>query len=172
MAGVNGIRAVGRLVARRLASARPQVRAFQALATPRAGEWPRSKSFQRMLFSTEGTNEVVPALSESEFTRYSDATLNAILELMDGIEAILPDADITLSQGVLTINLGEDGTWVLNKQGPNRQIWWSSPISGPKRFEYDIQSGKWLNTRDSSIELVELLSLEIEELTGIIVVTE
>ena len=28
-------------------------------------------------------------------------------------------------------------TQVLNKQGPNRQIWWSSPVSGPKRFYFD-----------------------------------
>lgn len=68
--------------------------------------------------------------------------------------------------------MGEDGTWVLNKQGPNKQIWWSSPISGPKRFEYDVRLKKWVNTREKDVELVRLLSLEIEELTGIIVVAE
>lgn len=31
-------------------------------------------------------------------------------------------------QGVLKIDLGESGTWVINRQIPNRQIWWSSPI--------------------------------------------
>lgn len=31
-------------------------------------------------------------------------------------------------QGVLNIVAGDRGTWVLNKQSPNRQIWWSSPI--------------------------------------------
>lgn len=31
-------------------------------------------------------------------------------------------------QGVLNIMMGEHGTWVLNKQTPNRQVWWSSPI--------------------------------------------
>lgn len=33
-----------------------------------------------------------------------------------------------LQQGVLNLQLGARGTWVLNKQGPNMQIWWSSPI--------------------------------------------
>lgn len=28
------------------------------------------------------------------------------------------------------------GIYVLNKQPPNRQIWLSSPISGPKRYDY------------------------------------
>ncbi len=31
-------------------------------------------------------------------------------------------------QGVLTVKLGKLGTYVINKQTPNRQIWWSSPI--------------------------------------------
>lgn len=31
-------------------------------------------------------------------------------------------------QGVLTIKLGKRGTFVLNKQAPNRQIWLSSPV--------------------------------------------
>ena len=27
------------------------------------------------------------------------------------------------------------GTYVINKQTPNKQIWLSSPISGPKRYD-------------------------------------
>jgi frataxin len=30
--------------------------------------------------------------------------------------------------GVLTIRLGDKGTFVINKQAPNRQIWLSSPV--------------------------------------------
>ncbi|OQS03992.1 hypothetical protein THRCLA_03728 [Thraustotheca clavata] len=113
----------------------------------------------------------VPDMPESEFHNLTDVVLTDILELMDGIEAVLPDADITLAQGVLTINLGEDGTWVLNKQAPNRQIWWSSPVSGPKRFEYDGRLKKWFNTREKEQELVELLMAEVEDITGIVVYT-
>lgn len=36
-------------------------------------------------------------------------------------------------QGVLTLNLGSHGTYVINKQSPNKQIWMSSPLSGPVR---------------------------------------
>lgn len=28
------------------------------------------------------------------------------------------------------------GTYVINKQPPNKQIWLSSPISGPKRYDW------------------------------------
>ncbi|EQC39087.1 hypothetical protein SDRG_03295 [Saprolegnia diclina VS20] len=164
MAGVRSIvRLAHRHVARASAHALPQLK-------------PAMKSSSRALVASRtmafSTETVVPGMTESEFMKLSDVVLNDILEMMDGIEAILPDADITLSQGVLTINLGEDGTWVLNKQGPNRQIWWSSPVSGPKRFEYDSRLKKWFNTREKQQELVELLTEEVEDITGIIVYTE
>eukprot|EP00560_Eucampia_antarctica_P008689 CAMPEP_0197826248 /NCGR_PEP_ID=MMETSP1437-20131217/3228_1 /TAXON_ID=49252 ORGANISM="Eucampia antarctica, Strain CCMP1452" /NCGR_SAMPLE_ID=MMETSP1437 /ASSEMBLY_ACC=CAM_ASM_001096 /LENGTH=91 /DNA_ID=CAMNT_0043426601 /DNA_START=462 /DNA_END=737 /DNA_ORIENTATION=- len=39
------------------------------------------------------------------------------------------------------------GAWVMNKQTPNRQIWWSSPISGPRRYEWDEEEEVWVNTK-------------------------
>lgn len=33
-----------------------------------------------------------------------------------------------MQQGVMTIKLGSLGTYVINKQTPNRQIWMSSPV--------------------------------------------
>jgi len=33
-----------------------------------------------------------------------------------------------LQSGVLTVKLGRRGTYVINKQTPNRQIWLSSPV--------------------------------------------
>ena len=47
-----------------------------------------------------------------------------------------------MQQGVPTVRLGELGTYVINKQTPNRQIWMSSPISGPVR--YDWAPGGWV----------------------------
>ena len=43
-----------------------------------------------------------------------------------------------LSQGVLTLNLGSHGTYVINKQAPNKQIWMSSPLSGPVRQVHNL----------------------------------
>ncbi len=34
-------------------------------------------------------------------------------------------------QGVLTLKLGSLGTYVINKQAPNHQIWMSSPVRYP-----------------------------------------
>ena len=69
--------------------------------------------------------------------------------------------------GVLTITHPQ-GTYVLNKQPPNKQIWLSSPVSGPKRYDYVADQhrkegdgdGEWVYLRDGST-LDELLLEEI-----------
>lgn len=69
------------------------------------------------------------------------------------------------------------GTYVLNKQPPNKQIWLSSPRSGPKRYDWVVKDdgggggkggkGRWLYLRDGS-GLTELLRVELGvELEGI-----
>lgn len=68
-----------------------------------------------------------------------------------------------VQEGVLTIGLGSHGTYVLNKQAPNKQIWSSSPVSGPAR--YDWQDGKWVYKR-GGIELFQTLSEEMSQLLG------
>ena len=63
------------------------------------------------------------------------------------------------------------GTYIINKQPPNKQIWLSSPISGPKRFDYrevdyvdqhgaQLHGGKWVSARDQST-LTEVLNKEL-----------
>uniref|UniRef100_K3WUV1 ferroxidase n=1 Tax=Globisporangium ultimum (strain ATCC 200006 / CBS 805.95 / DAOM BR144) TaxID=431595 RepID=K3WUV1_GLOUD len=120
-------------------------------------------------FSTDGsapTPAPVDAIEENRFLELADTALHDIMSWLDGVEEMLEESDISLSQGVLKIDLGEDGTWVINRQIPNRQIWWSSPISGPRRYEYDAETNTWVNTRDGT-ELMELLRNEIFEATGI-----
>ena len=60
------------------------------------------------------------------------------------------------------MQMGEHGTYVINKQGPNRQIWMSSPVSGPLRYDYDADRKVWVYARDGHC-LHDRLS---EELTG------
>lgn len=62
------------------------------------------------------------------------------------------------------------GEYVINKQPPNKQIWLSSPVSGPKRFDYvllsegqndkqDTATGAWVYLRDGTT-LDEILQSE------------
>jgi frataxin len=68
-------------------------------------------------------------------------------------------------QGIVTLNLGAKGTFVINKQAPNRQIWWSSPISGPRRFRLDEEQEHWVSTRNGE-ELMAVLEKELQQLLG------
>lgn len=79
-----------------------------------------------------------------------------------------------LQAGVLNIIAPGIGTFVLNKQPPNKQIWLSSPISGPKRYDWIVESegqnekqgtrttvtGQWVYLRDGS-NLTDLLNSEL-----------
>jgi frataxin len=100
--------------------------------------------------------------SEAEFHTIADATLHTIQDTLDTLvedyAQILQDAEVTLANGVLTWHCPPHGTWVLNKQTPNQQLWWSSPISGPKRFEY--MDGLWCATQQG-LALGPLLIQEI-----------
>lgn len=71
-------------------------------------------------------------MSEIEYEALTRETLESLAEKFDEIIEELsdvPEADLALSDGVLTVHLGRrHGTYVINKQTPNRQIWLSSPV--------------------------------------------
>ena len=48
--------------------------------------------------------------------------------------------------GILTVE-GDDGTWIVNKHAPTRQIWLSSPKSGARHYAFDAGSGQWRDTQ-------------------------
>lgn len=80
------------------------------------------------------------------------------LEVLD-----LPGFEINEKDGVCELKLGDLGTYVINKQAPNKQIWWSSPLSGPKRYNYDVKTKAWRNSRDGHF-MYDLLNQEITSL--------
>lgn len=107
------------------------------------------------------------SLSDKEYHLLADKTLENIQDLIDN-DQIEP----SLSQGVLKFDI-DSKSWILNKQTPNKQIWWSSPISGPLRFEYHNEGindtnasasptlvSKWKCTRDGTI-LIDRLRDEV-----------
>ena len=53
------------------------------------------------------------------------------------------------------------GVYVINKQPPNRQIWLSSPISGPLQFSYDRARNDWIDIRGSGKTLVSVMEGEL-----------
>lgn len=106
-------------------------------------------------------------LTEHQFNKRSEEYLESLLDCLDliGDEIEVKGWDVLYSSGVLTLKLGANGTYVINKQPPNKQIWLSSPISGPSRFEWNGSS--WVGSRDASVELKDLLDWELERILKI-----
>jgi frataxin len=90
-------------------------------------------------------------MTDSTYEILADSLLAALEEGIGG--------DTELHGGVLTVE-AEAGTWVVNKHGPTRQIWLSSPLSGARHYTYDTASGTWLDTRGGG-ELLATLSSEL-----------
>ncbi|KAJ2548631.1 Mitochondrial matrix iron chaperone [Coemansia sp. RSA 1933] len=93
----------------------------------------------------EHTKFTKSLLAEFEYNKLATETLDNLALCFDDIgeELAIDDFDVEYANGVLTVTLGEHGTYVLNKQPPNKQIWLSSPISGPERFDYDLDAQAW-----------------------------
>ncbi|ADV21486.1 iron donor protein CyaY [Cryptococcus gattii E566] len=103
-------------------------------------------------------------LSHSEYEHVSERDMETLNE---SLEMFCEDFgngnwEIEYSSGVLNLTLPPYGTYVLNKQPPNLQIWMSSPVSGPSRFEY--VDGSWVHHRKEGVRLGELLSGELKEI--------
>ncbi|XP_069778348.1 frataxin, mitochondrial [Narcine bancroftii] len=105
--------------------------------------------------------ENTSSFDETTYEKLADETLELLSDFFEDLadQPFVPkDYDVTFANGVLTIKLGGSlGTYVINKQTPNRQIWLSSPISGPKRYDW---TGKdWIYSHDG-VCLHELLTKE------------
>lgn len=95
-------------------------------------------------------------MSEQAFETLSDS-------LLEALEAALED-QAELQGGVLTIEAdtgdGDEGTWVVNKHAPTRQVWLSSPKSGARHFGFDPASGLWKDTRGGT-DLLTTIKAEL-----------
>ncbi|WFD00201.1 ferroxidase [Malassezia yamatoensis] len=151
----------------------------------------RRTQFSQMRFMTSKLEYQAAELSEQDYNRRVDTALDELtgvledlfetadieqIERQRGAGGSLTDWDVEyavrcdevvpLTQtGVLNLRLGSLGTYVINKQPPSRQIWLSSPTSGPKRFDFDADKNAWFTYKDGQLYLLnELLS---EELSGV-----
>ncbi|KPI41951.1 Frataxin-like protein [Cyphellophora attinorum] len=127
-------------------------------------------------------------LDNETYHELSDDYLDRLVSALEEKAEANAEYDVEYSAGVLKCETPQ-GTWVINKQPPNKQIWLSSPLSGPKRYDYqapgagqdakegtdaaslsvDVEGkitdydhgGRWVYLRDGS-GLSELLKNELE----------
>ncbi|KAF8898356.1 hypothetical protein BD779DRAFT_1483518 [Infundibulicybe gibba] len=119
-------------------------------------------SRHRRMLSTPPPQVTASDISMEKYHALSDATMDSLLESLEELLDSLANAtyEVEYHSGVLTLVLGDKGTYVINKQPPNKQIWLSSPVSGPKRYDYSEADDNWLYSRDGR-SIGELLNEEI-----------
>ena len=114
------------------------------------------KNYPLSMFNTNNK------IDSERYVKEVDKTLNYISDYLEGLELEITD-NILLADGVLKITLAKNKNYVLNIQRINLQLWLSSPISGPQRFEYDLETNTWKNNRNSR-DLYEILSEEFNKI--------
>ena len=106
-------------------------------------------------------------VSLETFHLAADETLQGITQIMEDYadDNLTQEMDVDLAGDVLNVGLGARGHFVLNKQSPNQQIWMSSPVSGPQRYDFRADTLSWYCRRESK-GLLSMLADDFEALTG------
>ncbi|KAH6682800.1 Frataxin-like domain-containing protein [Halenospora varia] len=110
-------------------------------------------------------------ITADEYHELSDQYMEALVDKLEQLQEEDEQVDCEYSAGVLTVAFPPNGTYVINKQPPNKQIWLSSPITGPKRYDFVMASegqdakegtgsGEWIYLRDGT-SLNDLLLKEL-----------
>ncbi|KAI0908563.1 mitochondrial chaperone Frataxin [Ustulina deusta] len=155
---------------RQLAFSRSQV--LNARSTLRS-PFSTSQHLTKPLSSNELKTARPANITDEEFHKLADEYIENLLAEYEKMQDKRTDIDVEYSSGVMNLTIDDIGTYVINKQPPNRQIWLSSPSSGPKRYDWviisegqdqkqDTATGDWIYLRDGS----SLSSLLLEE-TGV-----
>lgn len=103
------------------------------------------------------------ALEETRFHQIADETIETLSDIID--DALGDDLEVDLQSGILTIELDSGEQFIINKHGPNRQVWLSSPVSGASHYDFDEDNETWTSTRGSTT-LNDQLSTDLAVKTG------
>ncbi|KAL1413666.1 hypothetical protein Q8F55_001445 [Vanrija albida] len=163
------LRAATRLLARSALASRPLAATVPARLAPRAAARPLGARFASS--TPKGDPGLDPSilvrdLTDAEYADLADADMDTLHE---AIEVLVEDFgaanwEVEYSSGVMTVTLPPVGTYVINKQPPNHQIWVSSPVSGPQRFSYGKDVEGWVHHRKAGVSLGALLDAEFKVL--------
>ncbi len=101
-------------------------------------------------------------MHQVDFERQAGQVLDGLFEQ---IESQLGDwLEVDLESGILTVELPDGATYIVNKHSPNREIWLSSPKSGAWHFALGAEG--WLSTRPGPAGPVRFPAILAEELSA------
>ncbi|KAH9412227.1 frataxin [Ordospora pajunii] len=92
---------------------------------------------------------------------YHKLANNALEVLSERLEDELIDAEQDYKDGNLQVKIQGVGEYVFNKQPYTMQIWASSPITGPRKF--DLGRDAWIDPR-SGVSLQSYMGRELERI--------
>jgi CyaY protein len=94
-------------------------------------------------------------MSDNQFSNFADKTLQTISDTIEK-QDLDTNYDVDLHDGILNIST-RFGVYVINRHVAAKEIWLSSPVSGPYHFSF--QDNKWLSK--SGVDLYEVISKEL-----------
>jgi len=94
-------------------------------------------------------------MNNTEFSKIAETTIACIAEKIEEQDKEA-SIDVDLQGDILNLETGK-GIYVINKQSAAKEIWLSSPVSGPYHFFYE--QGKWKNR--AGLELMAILAEEL-----------
>ncbi|KAF0852367.1 mitochondrial iron-sulfur cluster biosynthesis Yfh1 (frataxin) [Andalucia godoyi] len=125
----------------------------------------------RYVSTTAASGGVYAFPTEEAYNEAAVRQINTLYSRLDGLvqetDGMEKKLNVDYDAGVLSMDVTGVGGYVINKHAATRRIWWSSPLSGPKQFDYDPRSKDWVDSRDPSVFLLPLLKHEINLLLGI-----
>lgn len=83
-------------------------------------------------------------MTETEFNELADAVFERIERVLDGSDA---DIEYGLNGPVLELEFDDGSQIIINRHGPNKEIWLAAKSGG---FHYAYDNGQWLSRRDGS----------------------
>ena len=95
-------------------------------------------------------------MTENEFNELADTVFNRIEQAIDTSGA---NIECNLNGQVLELEFGDGSQIVINRHGPNQEIWLAAKSGG---FHYAYQDGQWVSKRDGGelfFKLSELVQL-------------
>ena len=98
-------------------------------------------------------------MNETDFHRAVDAVLARIEAAAEDV----PELDVDLEAGILTLTCADGSRIIVNRQTPNREIWVAARSGG---FHFAFRDGAWRDTR-SGDELFASLSRVIASQAGV-----
>ena len=96
-------------------------------------------------------------------TEFKKKALDTLDDIFNLVESKFDNYEVDYEDENLRIDSLEGrGTFIVSIHSPTSQIWLSSPISGAHHFEsMSKDSVEWISTRDTNINLKQLLIKEL-----------